>query len=96
MATDAVLQVRIDSNLKKEVEDLYSRLGISVADAVRMFVVQSLEVQGLPFEVRTGISRRRTLHAYAIAKEYADVSKVSEEKKAWSDAALRKHDDIGC
>ena len=39
MKTDAVLQVRIDSQLKKEVESLYERLGISIADAVRMFVV---------------------------------------------------------
>ena len=54
MATDAVLQVRIDSGLKQEAEELYSRLGISIADAVRMFVVQSIEVQGLPFEVKTG------------------------------------------
>ncbi|HAN42266.1 MAG TPA: type II toxin-antitoxin system antitoxin, RelB/DinJ family [Sphaerochaeta sp.] len=95
MATDAVLQVRIDSGLKQEAEELYSRLGISIADAVRMFVVQSIEVQGLPFEVKTGFPSRRTLHAYGIAKEYTDESKVSEEKRAWADAVKRKHEDSG-
>jgi len=50
MRADAVLQVRIDSNLKKEAEMLFERLGISLADAVRMFVSQCIEQQGLPFE----------------------------------------------
>ncbi len=91
MATDSVLQVRMDSKLKREVEELYSKLGISVADAVRMFMVQSLEVQGLPFEVRTGIHNRRTLHVYGIANEYADEPKVAEEKGAWQEAVEKKH-----
>ena len=47
MRTDAVLQVRIDSKMKNEAEELFERLGISLADAVRMFVAQSIEQQGL-------------------------------------------------
>ena len=90
MATDAVLQVRIDSDLKRDAEDLYRRLGISIADAVRMFVVQSLEEQGLPFEVKLRTSKK-TLHAYGIASEYADPEKIPEEKSAWGKAAAEKH-----
>ena len=52
MRADAVLQVRIDSNLKKEAEVLFERLGISLADAVRMFVSQCIEQQGMPFDVK--------------------------------------------
>ena len=91
MATDAVLQVRIDSELKKEAEELYRRLGISIADAVRMFVVQSLETQGLPFEVKLGPSRK--LHAYGIASKYADPEKVPLEKTAWEKAVEEKYAD---
>lgn len=96
MATDAVLQVRIDSELKKDAEELYRRLGISIADAVRMFVVQSLEAQGLPFEVRTGFLRQRTLNAYGIASKYADPQKVPLEKSAWATAAVSKNETAGC
>ena len=91
MATDAVLQVRIDSELKKEAEELYRRLGISIADAVRMFVVQSLETQGLPFEVKTAFSGQRVLHAYGIASKYADPSKIPLEKDAWASAVAEKY-----
>ena len=91
MKTDAVLQVRIDGQLKKEVEALYDRLGISIADAVRMFVVQSIEVQGLPFEVKSGFSPKKKLYAYGIANKYADASLVSKEKDAWKMAVMEKY-----
>ena len=92
MKTNAVLQVRIDGELKKEAEKLFDRLGISLADAVRVFVVQSLENQGLPFEVKTGFGIRQTLHAYGIAGRYADESKIPGEKTAWHSAAVRKYE----
>jgi len=91
MKTDAVLQVRIDSQLKKDVESLYERLGISIADAVRMFVVQSLEVQGLPFDVKSGFTIHRTLHAYGIANKYANPSLIPLEKDAWRKAVVKKY-----
>lgn len=93
MNNNAVLQVRIDSTLKKEAEELYGRLGTSLSEAVRMFLVQSLEVQGLPFELKMGIASRRALHAYGIANGFSDKSKIAMEKNAWADAAERKHED---
>ena len=91
MKTNAVLQVRIDQDIKKEAEELFERLGISIADAVRMFVVQSIEVQGLPFEVKSGFRPNRTLHAYGIAKKYANPALIPGEKDAWAKAAVEKH-----
>ena len=49
MAMDATLQVRMDKELKAEVEDLYRSLGTSFAEAVRIFAQQSLRVGGMPF-----------------------------------------------
>ncbi len=91
MRTDAVLQVRIDSNVKKNAEELFERLGISLADAVRMFVAQSLEQQGLPFEVKTDLPQKRKLHSYGILSKYADPSKIPFEENAWADAVAEKY-----
>lgn len=49
MAMDATLQVRMDSQLKNNVEELYRDLGTSFAEAVRIFAQQSLLVGGMPF-----------------------------------------------
>lgn len=49
MAMDATLQVRMDSQLKHNVEELYRELGTTFAEAVRIFAQQSLLAGGMPF-----------------------------------------------
>lgn len=53
MAKESVLQIRIDSDLKEEVEALYKNLGTSFAEAVRIFARQSVLEQKMPFEIGT-------------------------------------------
>lgn len=49
MAMDATLQVRMDGQVKNNVEELYRNLGTSFAEAVRIFAQQSLLAGGMPF-----------------------------------------------
>lgn len=49
MSMDATLQIRIDGELKAQVESLYRSLGTSFAEAVRIFAQQSLLEGGMPF-----------------------------------------------
>jgi len=46
---DATLQVRMDGQMKDNVEELYRSLGTSFAEAVRIFAQQSLLAGGMPF-----------------------------------------------
>ena len=45
------LQVRVDSGLKAEAEQLFIDIGLDIASAVRLFLAQSLIKNGLPFTV---------------------------------------------
>ena len=49
MAMESTLQVRMNSDLKANVEALYKSLGTSFAEAVRIFAQQSLREGGMPF-----------------------------------------------
>ena len=49
MAMDATLQIRMNGELKAQVEELYRSLGTSFAEAVRIFAQQSLREGGMPF-----------------------------------------------
>ena len=49
MAMESTFQVRMDSELKSQVEALYRSLGTSFAEAVRIFAQQSLRDGGMPF-----------------------------------------------
>ncbi|MCD8196190.1 MAG: type II toxin-antitoxin system RelB/DinJ family antitoxin [Lachnospiraceae bacterium] len=51
MAKEATLQVRMDANMKEQVELLYRRMGTSFAEGVRMFAAQSLCDNAIPFSV---------------------------------------------
>jgi DNA-damage-inducible protein J len=52
MAKTASLNIRIDPETKIGAEKLFSQFGITVTDAVNMFLHQSLMVGGLPFELK--------------------------------------------
>ena len=47
-----VTTIRIEPQLKSDIENLYNRFGITVSDAVNMFFHKSLMVGGLPFDLK--------------------------------------------
>lgn len=52
MAKTANLNIRIDPETKSGAEQLFSSFGITVTDAINIFLRQSLMVGGLPFEMK--------------------------------------------
>ncbi len=52
MAKTANINVRIEPDVKANVEALYANFGITVTDAINMFLHQSIMVGGLPFDLK--------------------------------------------
>ncbi len=67
MAKTASLNIRLDSEIKKAAESVYSRYGLSLAEAVTVFIHQSCNVGGLPFDLRPARPNSETLAAMAEA-----------------------------
>ena len=85
MAKDALVQVRMDAEIKEEVESLYRGLGTSFAEAVRVFAVQSIKAQGMPFRIAEPSSTAGRLSKYA----NADLTHL--ESKAFEKTMADKH-----
>jgi DNA-damage-inducible protein J len=51
MPKTANLNIRLDADVKKAAESVYSRYGLSLAEAVTVFLHQSCNVGGLPFDL---------------------------------------------
>lgn len=51
-AKDATIYVRIDSKTKDEASIVFSRYGLSLSDAISIFLHKSILVRGLPFDLR--------------------------------------------
>jgi len=48
---NGLFQMRIDDNLRKEASSIYSQLGLDLPTAIRMFLVRSVQVRGIPFSM---------------------------------------------
>lgn len=42
----------VSPDVKSEASDIYARWGMSLSDAVNAFLIKSIEVGGLPFDMR--------------------------------------------
>lgn len=87
MAKEATFQVRMDAELKEEVETLYQKLGTSFAEAVRIFARQSVHEQGMPFIVTTEKAR-----TYGHLEKYANANMLLREEGAYEKAVIEKHE----
>ena len=83
---DSTFQVRINSEIKKAVEDIYKKTGMTLTDAFNTFIQQSLNVEGLPFIVTK--NSKEALKEQAIAMLMLDLNRAEEraEVEGWIDA----------
>jgi DNA-damage-inducible protein J len=68
MAKTANLNIRLDPEIKKTAEAVYARYGLSLAEAVTVFIHQSCNLGGLPFDLRPERPNADTLAAMAEAE----------------------------
>ncbi len=68
----AIIQVRVDDELKKEATEIYENLGLDLSTAVRMFLKRSIIEGGIPFATRYD---EVTLKAIKATKEMQQISK---------------------
>ena len=95
MAKTANINIRIEPETKKSAEELFSSFGITLTDAVNIFLKKSIMEGGLPFEMRLPRYNKATedainearlimsgdLHPkkYKSARELFDELDISEE-----------------
>ena len=88
----AILQVRIREEDKQHAERLYDAMGTSLAEAVRLFVAQSILMRKLPFQPVAVRSKDGT-SAYGLLKAYGTPNRRSEERNAWIEYLATESDE---
>lgn len=71
MAETTNFSVRMDSELKKQCENLYGELGMNLTTAINVFLRQSVRVGGLPFDLKLGQPVQETMQAMLEAERIA-------------------------
>lgn len=88
MAKTATINIRIEPDVKKAAENLFSSFGITVSDAVNIFIRKSLMEGGLPFPVRQPRFNAETEEAMQEARNIAS-GKVKARRYHSSDDFFR-------
>ena len=69
----SLLNVRLDTNLKKNAEVLFADLGLSMSAAINLFLRQSVRAQAIPFLIaRQPAYNETTMAAMREAKQLAE------------------------
>ncbi len=72
MAKTANLNIRIEPEIKAQAEELFANLGLTVTEAINVFLHKALLVEGMPFEVRLPKYNAETLAAMQEARDILD------------------------
>ena len=81
MAKTAVINVRTEPEIKAKVETLYNSMGVSLSDAINMFLYKSIDFRGLPFELCREIPNAETI---AAMREAEDIINGRVQSKSYS------------
>ena len=81
-----LFRIRINPVLRKQLEDVYGKNGLTLTDAVNVFFQQSLNAGGFPFEVNENNAE--------IIKAKAMARLMKELKAAQEDATIHSEDEV--
>ena len=79
MAKTAVIQARIDPEVKNKAQSVLSKLNITMSEAISLFLTQVTLNKGIPFDIRIPNEvTAKTLNDSVNGKELHKVSDVDE------------------
>ena len=81
MAKTDTLNIRIEPELKKEVEGTLNDLGMNIAEAVTIFLKQVVMTDSIPFIIKKPKFNKETLEAI---KEADEIMKHPENYKSYN------------
>ena len=81
-----MFRIRINPVLRKQLEDVYGKNGLTLTDAVNVFFQQSLNAGGFPFEVNE--NNAEIIKAKSIARV------IKGLKAAQEDATIHSEDEV--
>lgn len=79
MPKTATFQFRINPKVREQVEAVYAGCGLTLTEAINIFIQQSINVDGLPFVVTR--KSKAAKHEQAVNRLMADIA-VGEESAA--------------
>ena len=75
------INIRVDSKVKEEAEELFNKIGINMTTAMNIFLRQSIRYGGIPFEIRLNEANEITRAAIDDVENNRNLSKSFDNIK---------------
>ena len=88
---NSLIQARVDSKVKEDAEDIINKLGISLNEAIRMFLMQIIIHKGIPFKptLRSEYEPNEMLQqVIANVENKKDLTRYKNTDEMWEDLGL--------
>ena len=76
MAKTDTLHIRVEPSVKQKAEKTLNDLGLSIAEAINVFLNQVILQDGIPFEIRKPRFNKETIKAIEDTKKGKNLSKT--------------------
>ena len=76
MAKTDTLHIRVEPNVKQQAEKTLNDLGLSITDAINVFLTQVILNNGIPFEIKKPQFNKETLQVMKDTKSGKNLSKT--------------------
>ena len=76
MAKTDTLHIRVEPRVKQKAEETLSDLGLSITEAINVFLNQVILNDGIPFEIRKPKFNKETIQAMEDTKNGKNLSKT--------------------
>ena len=86
MNKSAAISTRIDPDLKRDAEQVFTELGVTPSQAISMFYRQVVLQRGLPFEVK--VPNRQTDQALAEAQARQNLEDFADLESLYQDLGI--------
>ena len=79
--------IRLDTDLRKEAEELFNSLGLNLSTAMNIFLRKAIETDGFPFDVRRqprpdileAMEEAKRIARDPTVKRYSDINEIRAE-----------------
>ena len=88
---NSLIQARVDSKVKNDAENIINQLGISLNEAIRMFLMQVIIHKGIPFKPTLKPEyepNERLQQIIADVENKKDLTRYKNTDEMWQDLGL--------
>jgi len=84
--TDCVIRSRIDPLIKAKADKLFKHMGLTLSEAIRLFLYQAVAEKRIPFNIGTPNATTRMVLEEADRGEKTSSTSLEQLSKEWDDA----------